>query len=374
MTHDFLIVGAGMAGAAAAYGLSRHGSIVVLEMEAQAGYHTTGRSAAIYLPSYGPPSVRALTQASFDFLDASPADLGLEHRLLEPRDVLYIAPNDRVGALHAFVAEARAQGMPVEMIEPEVACSRVPVLRPDYFHAAACEQGAYDLDVASLHRGMLRAARARDARIILDASVEHIARDAGGWTVVASGQTFHARHLVNAAGAWATHVARMAGASPIRLDPLRRTMISVDTGEQPFSAEWPMVEAIGESLYFKPESGRILASCGDETPWPPSDVQPDDMDVAFTVDLLERATIYDVRRVSAQWAGLRVFAADRLPVIGADPVAPDFHWMAGLGGYGIQIAPAIADLIAAQLSGQDTPAHLAARGLKSADVTPGRLL
>lgn len=374
MTYDFLIVGAGMAGAAAAYGLSRHGSVAVLEMESQAGYHTTGRSAATYLPSYGPPAVRALTRASFGFFDSPPVDLGLEHGLLEPRDVLYLAPEGRVESLHSFVAEMRAQGMPIEMIEPDVARTRVPVLRSDYFHAAACERGVHDLDVAGLHRGMLRAARARGSRLVLDAAAEHVAREAGGWTVVAGGQAFHGRHLVNAAGAWAARVAEMAGASPIRLDPLRRTMVSVDTGGQPFSAEWPMVETIGESLYFKPESGRIMASCGDETPWPPSDVHPDDMDVALTVDLLEQATTYDVQRVSAQWAGLRVFAADRLPVIGADPAAPGFHWMAGLGGYGIQIAPAIADLLAAQLTGREIPAHLLACGLQPADVAPGRLL
>lgn len=374
MKYDFLVVGAGMAGAAAAYGLSRLGSVAILDMEDHAGYHTTGRSAAVYLPSYGPSAVQALTRASFDFLNTPPADLGLEHALLEARDVIYIAPPQRVDELHAFMIDMQNKGVPIESIAPEAACAQIPVLRASFFQAAARERGVYDIDVAGLHRGMLRAARARGSHIHLGAAVSQITKEPGGWTVIANGETFRTRNLINASGAWATPVAEMAGASPISLDPLRRTMISVDVGKQPFSADWPMVEVIGESLYFKPESGKILASCGDETPWPPSDVQPDDMDVAITADLLEQATCYDVQRVSSQWAGLRVFARDRLPVIGADPHVDNFYWMAGLGGYGIQIAPAISELLVEQVANKRTPKQLITCGLQPDDLAPGRLL
>lgn len=363
-----------MAGAAAAYWLSRMGSVALLEMEDQAGYHTTGRSAAIYLPSYGAPAVRALTKASYDFLDTPPLDLGLKHHLLEPRDVLYIASEERLADLAAFVAEMQSQGVAVASVTKKMALARVPILRAEYFHSAALERGVFDLDVAGLHRGMLRAARSRGGVTHLGAKLESAAHGADGWRVRAGDLQLQARCLVNAAGAWATPVAKLAGAAPLRLDSLRRTMVTVDTGEQPFSPKWPMVETIDESLYFKPESGKLLASCGDETPWPPSDVQPDDMDVAITVDLLEQATSLSVQRVAAQWAGLRTFAADRLPVIGVDPVVPDFYWMAGLGGYGIQTAPALGLLLASQMTELDLPKSLSDHGIHAADFSPARLV
>lgn len=375
MKCDFLIVGAGMAGAAAAYWLSRKGSVALIEMEAQAGYHTTGRSAAIYLPSYGAPPVRALTKASYEFLSEPPADLAIEHRLLEPRDVLYIAPDDKEQELAAFVAEMQAQSNAVESIATHEALARVPVLRSEYVRHAAIERGTYDIDVAGLHQGMLRAIRGRGGAVHLNRTLQRVVRTGGaGWSVQAGEVEIEARYLINAAGAWADEVARMAGAAPVGLAPLRRTLVTVDCDHPRFSPHWPVVEAIGEWIYFKPESGKLLASCGDETPWAPSDVQPDELDVAITIDRLEQATSLTVRRVAAQWAGLRTFAADRIPVVGRDTHIEDFFWLAGLGGFGIQTAPALGMLLAALVTSAELPRALVEQGVRPADFAASRLV
>lgn len=364
-----------MAGATAAYWLSRKGTIALIEMESQAGYHTTGRSAAIYLPSYGVQPVRALTKASHEFLSEPPADLAIEHRLLEPRDVLHVAPDGKAHELAAFVAEMQAQSNQVETIPAQEVLARVPVFRSGYVQHAAIERGAYDIDVAGLHQGMLRAIRSRGGSIHFCRTLQRaIHQRDSGWSVRAGDVEFQARYLINAAGAWADEVARMAGVVPVGLTPLRRTLVTVDCDHAQLSSHWPTVEVIGEWIYFKPESGKLLASCGDETPWVPSDVQPEDLDVAITIDRLEQATSLTVRRVAAQWAGLRTFAADRMPVVGRDTAIEDFFWLAGLGGFGIQTAPALGMLLAALVTGDELPRALVEQGVRPADFAASRLV
>ncbi len=61
---DFAIIGGGIAGASLAYRLASEASVVVLERESQPGYHATGRSAAMFMETYGTPQIQALTRAS----------------------------------------------------------------------------------------------------------------------------------------------------------------------------------------------------------------------------------------------------------------------------------------------------------------------
>jgi D-arginine dehydrogenase len=167
-------------------------------------------------------------------------------------------------------------------------------------------------------------------------------------------------------------VARLAGLPPVALSAKRRTALIVDADPVP-NAAWPMVVDIGESFYFKPESGRLLVSPADETAMPATDAQPDEIDIAAAVARLEAATRFKVRRVLRKWAGLRTFASDKTLVIGPDPLARGFIWMAGQGGYGIQTAAAAGRAVVALAHGTALPGDLAELGLVAADLLPNRL-
>ena len=104
---DFLVVGAGIAAASVGYFLAPHGRVILLEREAQPGYHSTGRSAALFMESYGTPQVRALTMASRAFLE-SPPDGFAEHPVLGPRGAMMVATHGEEAELQAHWDVLRA--------------------------------------------------------------------------------------------------------------------------------------------------------------------------------------------------------------------------------------------------------------------------
>ena len=366
-TFDVVVIGAGIAGAAAAYELAVDRSVLLLEQEAQPGYHTTGRSAALFSETYGNAAIRALTAGSRRFYEHPPT--GFTAPLLSPRGVVMVARPDQAARLQAWVEAVSPAASAMTAAE---VVARVPLLRPDYVGAGAFEPGAMDIDVHALHDGYLRGAKARGAVLVTDAGLASLTRNEAGWTVRSSVGTWAADTVVNAAGAWADQVAALAGAPPCGLQPMRRTAITVDLPPGVDAAGWPMVIDADEEFYFKPEGGRLLLSPADETPMPPCDVQPDELDIAICVDRVQRAADLPVRRVVHSWAGLRSFVPDRTPVVGFDPVVPGFFWLAGQGGYGIQTAPAMGRLVAALLARRDVPADLAEAGVEAAALAPGR--
>lgn len=370
MTIDFLVLGAGMAGAAAGYFLADHGSVVLLEKEETAGYHSTGRSAALYTEAYGNGAIRALTVASGMFFRAPPSGFA-DAPLLRPRGVLTVAT---VGDDDAFVAEVALarRFAPVRVLERDEARALCPVLREDWVVRAMLEPGAMDMDVHAIHQGFLRGIRAKGGGIVTAAAPERIERRSGGWHVTTAASTFAAPMLVNAAGAWADAVAEAAGVAPVGLVPKRRTAMIVAGPALPFAA-WPLVVDVASSFYFKPESGHLLLSPADETPVPPQDVQPEEIDVALAVARVTEATRLEINRVERKWAGLRTFAPDETLVVGPDSSMPGFLWMAGQGGYGIQTAPAAGAALAALATNGELPASLAALGLVKEALLPDRL-
>lgn len=368
--YDVLIVGSGMAGAGAAYELADGASVLLLEREDAHGYHTTGRSAALYIETYGNAVIRGLTRASRAFFEAPPPGFAA-YPLLTPRGCLYIARADQAQALAEL---AETQGSAVAPMTREAMLEMVPVLRGDYVVAGLLEAAAMDADVEALHQGFLRGAKARGVEIRTGQEVTAIERLGAAFTVtVASGETFEAAVVVNAAGAWADVVGALAGAQPIGLQPMRRTAVIVDAPPDTDIKAWPAVIDVDEKFYFKPEAGRILASPADETPSEPCDAWADDMDVAVCIERVQQAANIPVRRITRSWAGLRSFVADRSPVIGFDAEVPGFFWLAGQGGYGVQTAPAAARAAAALARGQALPADIAAEGLAIADLSPARL-
>lgn len=347
---DIIVIGAGIAGSSAAAELAADARVVLLEMEEQPGFHATGRSAAYFAAAYGSPVVRAVTACCESFFLHPPEGFS-EAPLIHPRDgMLFGRPDqaERLQALHREMPDLR-------WLDAEEVRERVPVFTEGYLLGALYETRGGDLDVDAILQGYLRRFRQRGGELFNRHAVTSLRRRAGHWQAQAGGRWFEAPVLVNAGGAWADRVARMAGLAPLGLQPLRRTALTVDAPDGMDIRSWPNMIDADEAFYFKPDAGRILISPADETPSEPCDAQPEDIDVAIGVDRFERATGLDIRRVHNRWAGLRTFAPDRRFVAGFDPRCEGFFWLAGQGGYGIQSAPALAVLTRHLVQGAQMP-------------------
>jgi D-arginine dehydrogenase len=368
---DVVIIGGGIAGASVAAQLSREARVAMLERESQPGYHTTGRSAAIFSEIYGNASIRALSRASRSFLFDPPAGFS-DAPLVGTRGSLFVARTDQVERLDALAALSEVAGATRRLSAIE-ACALSPMLRETYVHAALHEPAASDMDVHALLHGYLRRMRHDGGQLVTDAEVLSLDRDRGRWYTHTSNGDFSASIIVNAAGAWADDIAALAGAASIDIEPLRRTAALVDAPTGLRISAWPMTVDIDEQFYFKPDAGKILLSPADETPSLPCDAMPVDLDVAVAVDRVENATTLKITHVQHTWAGLRSFVADRSPVVGYDPVLPGFFWLAALGGYGIQTAPAMGRLAAALVLKRQAPDDVLTTGLEPASLAPARL-
>ena len=369
MKADIVVIGAGMAGASVAAFLALDRRVVLLEAEESAGYHTTGRSAAMWIENYGPEDVRALSRASRGFFERPPegfATGGADAPLMRRRPVLLLATAAQEPALR----DALAGGQGMRRIEVAEATAMLPALRPGYLAGAALEDDAFDIDVAALHQGFLKMLRAHEGELGLRRRAGRIERRDGVWHVeTASGDVFQAPIVVNAAGAWGDEVAAIAGVTPIGLVPKRRTAAIVDPS--PFDVSgWPMTIDVEDGWYVRPEARtRLMVSPADETPTHAHDVQPEEIDVAIGIDRMQQALDIPVIRVEHRWAGLRTFSPDGSLVLGADPRAEGFYWCVGQGGYGIQTSPGAGRLLADLVLGRD--AGPMGRDVVSA-VSPGR--
>lgn len=369
-----LIVGAGIAGASLAWRLACAGTpVILLEREAQPGMHSTGRSAAMFMESYGPPGVRALTRASRAFYLHPPAGFA-DAPLLLPRHALYVATAQQQPALQQMEAELAASGTRLQVLDARALAHAAPMLRPGRFHAGLLDVHGYDIDVHALLQGFLRGARHAGARLLTGVQPLRAERGARGWTVaLPDGQMLAARAVVDAAGAWADEVALLLGAAPIGLQPRRRSAFTFRAPAGADVAPWPMVADIDEHWYFKPDAGQLLGSPANADPVPPHDVRPEEYDIALGMHHIQEATMLAIDRPTATWAGLRSFAPDGEIVIGFDGACAGFFWLAGQGGYGIQSAAGASALAASLLRGEPLPDELARHGVDAAQVSPARL-
>ena len=375
--YDFLVIGAGISGAAAGYELAKHGALLLLEMEERPGYHSTGRSAALYTPNYGPLPVRQISQAAYPFLRQPPAGF-TDHPLLTPRGALTVATRGDEAKLDGLLANSLS-AHPIEEISLGRTMELCPLLRPETPSRAIYEPGVMDMDVAAMHQGFLRGLKSHGGVVAPSQEAIGIERVGGiervdsMWQVQARAGTFRAPIVVNAAGAWADLVGQLAGCRPIGLTPKRRTGMIVDAPAAFYRADMPMVNDVGTEAYFKPDGGRIMASPADATPVAPQDAQPDDMVIAELADWLQRYTRVEIRRISHSWAGLRSFVADESPVVGFDPDRPGFFWLAGQGGFGIMMSGPLGRAVSELIRHDRLPADLVDRGLRPADLSPIRL-
>ncbi len=370
---DFAIVGAGIAGVSAAYSLAPQAKVVMLEREHVAAYHTTGRSAALHSETYGSPEIRAITVASGRFYHQPPPGFA-DHPLLTPRGALIAGLAGEQPATQKAAKEYAALVPSVRWLEPAEVLRRLPLLKPEACAGGAIFEEAEDMDVAAIHGGFLKGARAAGAVLRLNSEVAALDRRAGRWTIrLTDGETVAATTVVNASGAWADVVAGLAGAKPVGLVPKRRTAFTFEAPAGLVLAEMPMVIDFGESWYIKPEVGHFLGSPADETPSPPTDAQPEEIDIAVAVDRIQKATTLQIHRIKNKWAGLRSFVADKNLVVGYDGAVDGFFWLAGQGGYGIQTAAAAGRLAAALAMGKTLPGDIAELGVSEAALSPVRL-
>ncbi|MDX9997815.1 MAG: FAD-binding oxidoreductase [Phenylobacterium sp.] len=366
---DVLVLGGGIAGVSVLAQVAPHARVALVEAEPALTYHTTGRSAAMYAPGYGGPAVEPLTAASEAFLFDPPAVFGGPLALSRP--ILHLAGPGQLDALLAQSRE-RARDRKLRWISPQEAVAQAPILRASRITAGLLDERGADLDVARLHEGFLKQARAAGAAVFMGAGQPNLYRVDGAWRIVAHELDLRARVVVNATGAWADATARQAGVRTLSLRALSRTVVLVEPPALPSFEAWPTVIDAEERYYFRPFSGRLLVTSANETPSRPCDASPDEMQAALALHRFDEACDHKVERIVRKWAGLRTFAPDRAPVIGWSANAPDFFWHAGLGGFGIQTAPAASRLAASLILGAPLPADLAAHGVDPQRYAPGR--
>lgn len=369
---DCLVIGGGIAGASVARWLAPHAHTVVIERESQPGYHATGRSAALFMESYGNAQVRALTRASRGFFERPPSGYS-EHPLLTPRGALFVATEEQREPYEHHWELLRTMTPNAHQLSVDEACAMVPVLRRQLLFGAIHEPEAVDMDVHALHQGFLRELRRDGGRLVCDAGVRAIERHGSDWRVHTETGVFQAPVLINAAGAWADDIARLAGVRPIGLEPRRRSAFVFTPPPGLDTQAWPLVFGADEDWYIKPDAGALLGSPANADPVAPHDVQPEELDIALAIHRIEEMTTLTIRRPSHTWAGLRSFVSDGGLVGGFDDQAPGFFWLAGQGGYGIQTCAAMGEACAALARGLPLPQRLADFGLTADMLSPSRL-
>ena len=371
---DFLIIGAGIAAASAGYWLSQRGSVTLLERETQPGYHSTGRSAALFIESYGTPQVRALTMASRAFFLKPPPGFA-EHPLVSARGAMMVAaPGQQEALAEQWDILQKVTPLARRLTAHEV-LEMVPVFRPEKTLGGVYEPDAYDMDVHAIHQGFLRGLKLNGGQVICQAEVNALERSGADWlATTTNGQRYQAGIVLNAAGAWADEIGKLAKAQPLGLEPRRRSAMIFRPPPKTNIAKWPMAIGVTEEWYFKPDAGMLLGSPANADPVTPQDIQPEDLDIALAIHRIQEMTTLEIRRPTRTWAGLRSFVTDGDLVGGFDSQVPHFFWVAAQGGYGIQTSPAMGQACAALVCGLALPESLQDFGLNAEMLSPARLI
>lgn len=371
-THfDVMVIGGGIAGVSLGYEVASDRRVCLLEMESTLAVHTTGRSAASYLETYGHTEVRAMTTGSRSFFE-DPPDY-FDGPLLSPRPLLQFAGLGRGSALRELHTEVLDRVPEARLLSPADAAEVYPMLRPDQVELGMLEPGAMEIDVHGLHQGYVRGLKRRDGVIVKSGKVVSMEQANGVWTITtADGVRRTAATVVNAAGAWGEQIAALAGARSVGLTPLLRSIFMVRSPDLEATKHLPVLAEIDSAFYIKPEGDQLLCSPAEETPTAPGDVRADQLEVARAIEAIGETTTFQPKSVTSTWAGLRSFTADRNLVLGPEPGLPGFFWYVGQGGFGIQTAPAAARVAASVLRGEKVPADVAERGLDISKLSPSR--
>ncbi len=340
--HDIVIIGGGIAGISAAARLAPHSDVLVLEAESHLAYHASGRSAAAFIQDYGNSVIRALNTASFEYLKSANGGV------LSPRGMMKLG---KAFEREDFVIEVHDFGL--SEISIEEAKHKVPLIDRNSVKFAAYREDVSDIDTNLFFQNFLRIARAHGTKIKTEAKVTNINFENGTWHLVTDEQTYSAKMLVNASGAWVDQIAEMAGIGPLGFTPYRRSIARIPVPGGYDCTNWPLLDGVKESWYAKPDAGQLIVSPADEDPIIAQDAWVDDIILAKGLSRFEEMMSNPVERVTSNWAGLRTFAPDRTLVIGRSPENPEFFWIAGQGGYGFQTAAAASQLASELILGHE---------------------
>jgi D-arginine dehydrogenase len=364
--YDFMIIGGGIAGASIGSELAKSNTVILVDQEEVMGYHTTGRSAAISMETYGSAQIRALTRASSDyFRNTTPGG----QSLINKRGALFISDEKNKTKLVTHYNNVKKLTHNVQWLEYNDLKSNYPFLSNKWV-CGIYESDAVDIDVNRYHQYCLKKIVEQGSITQTNTEAQSISRENSIWKVTCNNTTISAKVIVNAAGAWADQIAELAGISTLGIKPLKRSALLIDC-LQDFT-DLPYIADINESFYFKPDAGLIMMSPCDETLSPPCDIRPDPVDIAESLERFKNATNIAIKSIKSEWAGLRTFSRDRNPIIGFDHRCDDFFWLAGQGGYGIQTAPAITALSRSLLCNEALPHHLIVQGIDPRDYSPER--
>ncbi len=350
--YDIAIIGAGVAGLSVGYFLAPHARVIVLEREAQPAYHSSGRSAAMYIEGYENPTVQSLTLAGKGFFFTPPENFS-EYPLVTPCGGLTVAGPGEAPLLDTYLKRWQQTCPELQEISPSQARDIVPILRPEWLSAATYDPTWHNIDVHELLSGYQRGIRRHGGAIRNQCEVTAIREDTGQWSINHGDDPLTANIIVNTSGAWANHIAALAGLPALPLTPLRRTAAIVPAPAD--SQTWPLVHTARENLYFKPESPGLMVCPQDETPSEAMDAYPLDLDVALALDHFQQVAEHPVQHVMRSWAGLRTFSPDRHPIVGFAPQTKGFFWLAGQGGFGVQTSPGLGQLAADIILGRRSP-------------------
>ncbi|TCP43883.1 D-arginine dehydrogenase [Tamaricihabitans halophyticus] len=355
-TCDVVVIGGGIAGVSLGYHLAADRGVVVLDAEPMLASHSTGRSAATYLTSYGPSPVRKLTVASRARFTELAARFD-QPDPLSPLPAVWAATDDESDAAASrLLAECTDE---LRLLDARAALELAPVLDPDVLRYGVCEENSDTIDVLAVHQAYLRGFRERGGQVRTEAPVDGLARNGTGWRVRAGDAEFDCALVVNAAGAWADRISALAGLPEIGFVPKRRTLFTSPPGAD---SGWPETDAVvadaADRWYAKHEGPNVLASPADAEPCEPCDARADELGIARAIEDINAATRLRLRTVYTSWGGLRTFSPDGVPVVGELAEFPGFAYFAGQGGYGIQMGPALASLGHAVLTGQEVPADI----------------
>ena len=368
-TSDILIIGGGVAGLSAAAALAGHAKVTVLEAEDGIGFHSSGRSATMLHYALGDRLLRALTQASRSFFESPPEDF-TESPLGQPMPVVVHARVDEKAELDRLEADISPFAR-LERLDADGLRKECPLLRtgPGGSEHGLIDRAGLKLDGNALLQGFARQLQRHGGELRTGSRIASIARVGGSWRIETErGESFSTGLLLNAAGAWADRVAETAGVQPMAIQPMRRTIIVFDAPDGTDISQLPFTKTIGDELYFGQEAGRIFASPMDEVPTDPCDAQPEEFEIALAAHRVEERAVAKVERIVHRWAGLRSFAPDRHPVVGFDPDAEGFFWLAGQGGAGLQTAPAVAEIVRSLIIGGESSVS----GVNPEALTPAR--
>ncbi|MBX2886414.1 MAG: FAD-binding oxidoreductase [Granulosicoccus sp.] len=368
MKKKVIVIGAGIAGTSAAAALAGCCDVMVLEQETHPGYHATGRSAATWAPFYGPDIIQQLTALSLPLL-SHPNRSFSEAPFTSPKGELMLGRKEDQLEIEKHLA------LGMQSLTVEQAMKIVPLINADAVDSILYSDNMLDIDVNALHQAYIKHLKRNDGKLICNAKVESLVHKNRQWQVTTKETTWNCDVVINAAGAWADHIARIGGVTPLDIQPKRRTAAMVPYLDEFNMSRWPMVFGAAENFYCTPFGNGLMVSPADETPVEPHDAWPDDLDVARGIEEFQNYINYEVTRVDHRWAGLRTFTRDGEPAVGFAADAEGFFWLAGQGGYGIQTSPAIAaichHLIAGDTSTQSSLSEINIQHIER--LNPARL-